>query len=35
LDVARMTPLTILVAESNPKDKGTVVGLILTLVSKS
>jgi prophage maintenance system killer protein len=39
LDAARMTPpaltaLTILVAESNPKDKDRVVGLILTLVSK-
>ena len=39
LDAARMTPpaltaLTILVAESNPKDKNRVVGLILTLVSK-
>jgi prophage maintenance system killer protein len=40
LDVTRMTPpaltaLTILVAESDPKDKDRVVGLILTLVSKS
>jgi len=39
LDVARMTPpaltaLTLLVAESNPKDKERVVGLILTLISK-
>jgi prophage maintenance system killer protein len=40
LDAARMTPpaltaLTILVAESDPKDKDRVIGLILTLVSKS
>lgn len=39
LDATRMTPpaltaLTILVAESNPKDKDRVVGLILTLVAK-
>jgi fido (protein-threonine AMPylation protein) len=39
LDSTRMTPpaltaLTILVAQSDPKDKDRVVGLILTLVSK-
>jgi prophage maintenance system killer protein len=39
LDVSRMTPpaltaLTILVAESDPKEKDRVIGLILTLVSK-
>ena len=39
LDTARLTPpaltaLTILVAESDPKDKNRVVGLVLALVSK-
>lgn len=40
LDMSRLTPpaltaLTLLVAESNPKDKGKMVRLILTLISST
>jgi prophage maintenance system killer protein len=34
LTAPALTALTILVAESNPKDKEKVIGLILTLIAK-